>query len=251
MIGDPEGTVLAMFAAFCRVGACFMLLPGLGTLRVPMMIRLFVSVAVSFSILPILWDAIYPQVSEGGPGYIGIVGVELLIGTVIGLLARYYVLALQFAGSVISMLIGFNAMPGVGIDEMESQTSLSAMLSFVGLLILFMLDYHHIVIVSLTNSYDVMPLGLAFDSQLALVSLTDTLLASFTLILQLSAPFIIYGLAFNLAVGMVNKLAPQIPVYFISIPFLLAGGLILLYLGSNDFFRLFGRGFEPIFTGTQ
>jgi flagellar biosynthesis protein FliR len=104
-----------------------------------------------------------------------------------------------------------------------------------------------VVIVSLTSSYDFMPLGLAFDSQLALVSLTDTLLASFRLVLQLSSPFIIYGLVFNLSVGLVNKLAPQIPVYFISLPFLIAGGLLLIYFGSGDFFRLFAAGFEPIF----
>jgi flagellar biosynthesis protein FliR len=249
LIEDPQGTVLAMFAAFCRIGACFMLLPGFGTFRVPMQVRLFIAIGVSFSLLPILWDAIYPRVVGGGTGYIGLIGVELLIGTVIGLLARYYVLALQFAGTVISMMIGFNALPGSGIDEQEAQTALSSMISFTGLLILFMLDFHHVVIVSVTNSYEFMPLGLTFDSQLALVSLTDTLLASFKLILQLSSPFILYGLTFNLAVGMVNKLAPQIPVYFISIPFLLAGGLVLVYFGSPDFFRLFGAGFEPIFMG--
>lgn len=241
--------MLAIFAAFCRVGACFMVLPGFGTARLPMQVRLFVAVAVSLSIVPILWDAIYPHVSEGGPGYVGIIGVELLIGTTIGLLARYYVLALQFAGSVISMMIGFNALPGLGIIEAEQQTELSSLISLTGLLVLFMLDYHHMVIVSLADSYTAIPLGLAFDSRLALVTLTDTLIAAFRLILQLSSPFILYGLTFNLAVGLVNKLAPQIPVFFISIPFLLAGGLLLLYFGSGDFFRLFGAGFEPIFLG--
>lgn len=249
MIEDPEGTVLAMFAAFCRVGSCFMLLPGFGTMRVPMMVRLFLAIAISFSILPLMWDAIYPRVSEGGPGYIGIVGVEVLIGSTIGLLARYYVLALQFAGTVVSMMIGFNALPGSGIDESEAQTSLSSLLSFTGLLVLFMLDFHHMVIGSLIESYDFMPLGFDFDARLALVSLTDTLEAAFAIILQLASPFLIYGLVFNLAVGLVNKLAPQIPIYFISLPFLLAGGLLLLYFGSNDFFRLFAAGFEPVFMG--
>ena len=45
MITDPEGTVLALFAAFCRVGGCFMLMPGFSSARIPMQIRLFVSVA--------------------------------------------------------------------------------------------------------------------------------------------------------------------------------------------------------------
>ena len=34
MITDPQGTVLALFAAFCRVGARFMLLPGFSSARV-------------------------------------------------------------------------------------------------------------------------------------------------------------------------------------------------------------------------
>lgn len=249
MIADPEGTVLAIFAAFCRIGSCFMLLPGFGTMRVPMMVRLFVAIAVSLSVLPLMWETIYPRVSGSDPGYIGLVGVEVLIGSVIGLLARYYVLALQFAGSVISMMIGMNVMPGSGIDENEAQTSLSALISFTGLLVIFMLDFHHLVIASLVDSYAFMPMGLDFDSRLALVSLTDTLVASFDLVLQIASPFILYGLVFNMAVGLVNKLAPQIPIYFISLPFLLAGGLLLLYFGSNDFFRIFAAGFEPVFMG--
>ncbi|MEK1866815.1 MAG: flagellar biosynthetic protein FliR, partial [Ensifer adhaerens] len=28
MITDPEGTVLALFAAFCRIGGCIMIMPG-------------------------------------------------------------------------------------------------------------------------------------------------------------------------------------------------------------------------------
>lgn len=249
MIEDPQGTVLAMFAAFCRIGACFMLLPGFSSFRVPVQIRILIAVGISFAILPLMWDEIYPQVAGGGSDYLGIIAIEILIGSVIGLLARYYVLALQFAGTVISMVIGFNALPAAGIEDTETHTQLSSLISMAGLLILFLLDFHHVVIVSLTNSYDFMPLGLNFDSQLALVSLTDTLQASFLLMLQLSSPFIIYGITFNIAVGMVNKLAPQIPIYFISLPFLLAGGLLLIMFGSTDFFRLFGAGFEPIFLG--
>jgi flagellar biosynthetic protein FliR len=84
---------------------------------------------------------------------------------------------------------------------------------------------------------------------MALVSLTDTLASTFILMLRLASPFIIYGLLFNLSIGMVNKLAPQIPIYFISIPFILTGGLILLYLGISDFLILFMDGFFRIFEG--
>jgi flagellar biosynthetic protein FliR len=40
----------------------------------------------------------------------------------------------------------------------------------------------------------------------------------------------IYAVIVNLAVGLANKLTPAIPVYFISIPFVMLGGLFLLHL---------------------
>ncbi len=249
MITDPEGTVLALFAAFCRIGACFMLMPGLGSFRIPSQIRLFVAIAASMALLPLMWQSIYPATRGVTVGYLGIVLSEVLIGSVIGLVARFYGLALQFAGSTISMMIGFNTAPSMGIDEQEAQTELSSLIGFTGLLILFLMDFHHILIEALAFSYVLMPVGSSFDPQLALVTLSDTLSASFTTMLRLVSPFVIYGLIFNLSVGMVNKLAPQIPVYFISLPFILTGGLFLLFFGSGDFFRQYADGFLPVFDG--
>ena len=249
MITDPEGTVLALFASFCRIGACFMMIPGIGSYRVPAQIRLFVAIAASIALLPIMWSSIYPKVAVGATSYVGLIFVEILIGAVLGLIARFYTLALQFAGTATAMMIGFNALPAPEIVEQEQSPQLAAMIGFTGLLILFMMDFHHLVIEALTASYDFMPVGSDFDAQMALVTLTDTLSASFLTMLRLISPFVVYGLTFNLAVGMVNKLAPQIPVYFISLPFLLTGGLILLFYGSNDFFSQFAETFVPVFNG--
>src|SRR5690606_33601945 len=108
MITDPEGTVLAMFVAFCRIGACFMVLPGFSSARIPVLFRLLMAAAISMAILPMLWDTIYPKVSGSDYAYIYLIIGELLVGTMYGIIPRFYVLGLQFAGSAISMSIGFN-----------------------------------------------------------------------------------------------------------------------------------------------
>ncbi|KGF69151.1 flagellar biosynthesis protein FliR [Hoeflea sp. BAL378] len=249
MIADPEGTVLALFAAFCRIGACIMVLPGFSSFRVPVQIRLFIAVAVSMALLPVMWDSIYPRVQGGGSNYLLLVGVEMLIGVTMGLIARYIVLAMQFAGTGISMAIGFNAAPGGGLLEAEPEGHITAFISFTVLFVLFLSDFHHMVIAALVRSYSFMPVGADFDPRMALMTLTDTLAGAFMLALRLASPFLVYGLIFNLSIGMVNKLSPQIPVYFISIPFILFGGLILLYFGSQSFFTLFVNGFEPLYLG--
>lgn len=249
MIEDPEGTVLALFAAFCRIGGCFMALPGFSSFRVPIQFRLLLAVAISMALLPLLWDTIYPSVQTGGRVYILLVGTEMLIGATLGLIARYIVLAIQFAGTAISMSIGFNSAPGTSLVENEAEGQLTALISLTALIVLFITNFHHLVIVSLVRSYAIMPLGSAFEPRMALMTLTDTLNAAFMLVLRLASPFLVYGLIFNLSIGMVNKLAPQIPVYFISIPFILFGGLILFFFGSSTMFSLFSAGFEPLFTG--
>ena len=249
MISDPDGTVMALFAAFCRIGGCIMLMPGFSSARVPAQIRLFLAVAVTLSLSPILWNTIYPKVGGKPIDYIELIVVETAVGSVIGLITRFYVIGLQFTGTIIAMSIGFNAPPMPDIIEDGAENQLTNMLSFAGLLILFMLDFHHTVFRALVDSYGAIPVGGVFQIQKALITLTDTLQSTFMVMLRLGSPFLLYGLIFNVAIGFVNKLAPQIPVFFISAPYLIMGGLILFYFGVTAMLRLFVDGFMPVFGG--
>jgi flagellar biosynthesis protein FliR len=249
MMDDPTGTVLALFAAFCRIGGCILVMPGFSSARIPGQIRLFMAVAVSIALTPILWNTIYPKVSGQVVDYIEMVAVETTVGVVIGLITRFYVMGLQFTGTIISMSIGFNAPPMPDIIEDSAENQLTNMLSFTGLLILFLLDFHHTVFKALVDSYGAIPLGGVFHAQKALISLTDTLQGTFLVMLRLGSPFLLYGLIFNVGIGFINKLAPQIPVFFISAPYLIMGGLILFYFGVASMLSLFADGFLPIFGG--
>ena len=249
MIEDPQGSVLAVFAAFCRIGGCIMVLPGFSSFRVPLQIRLFLALAVSMALTPLLWDIIYPRVQNPGSEYLYLIGSGLMIGVAFGMIARYIVLGLQFAGTAIQMVIGFNTSGGMSVTESEQEGQMTSLITFTGLLILFLTDFHHMVIRALVGSYSFMPMGDGFAPRMALVTLTDTLSSTFMVMLRLASPFIIYGLVFNLAIGFVNKLAPQIPVYFISIPFILFGGMLLFFFGSIEFFALFVDAFTTLFTG--
>lgn len=249
MIEDPQGSVLAVFLAFCRIGGCIMVLPGFSSFRVPLQVRLFVALALSMALVPLLWQTIYPKVQNPGPEYLYLVGSELMIGVTFGMIARFIVLGLQFAGTSIQMVIGFNTSGGMSVTESEQEGQLTSLITFTGLLILFLTDFHHMVIRALVGSYEFMPMGNGFAPRMALVTLTDTLSATFMVMLRLASPFLIYGLVFNLAIGFVNKLAPQIPVYFIAIPFILFGGMVLFYFGSIEFFSLFISAFSTLFAG--
>lgn len=245
MSGQAEIAVIAAFLAFCRIGGCFLVMPGLSSVRVPMQVRLFVAVAATMGLLVYLWDQIAPFAVRRPEVLVPAIASELMIGLLIGLLARFYVLALQFLGSAIAMLVGFSAMGGPAIEEAEPQAPLAAIISFAALLLLFLLNFHHEIIRALVDSYRVAPVNALFDPRIALADATDTLSEAFFVMIRLGSPFIAYAILVNVTIGFINKLTPQIPVYFISLPFVLAGGLILIYLGTGTLLELFADGFLP------
>jgi flagellar biosynthetic protein FliR len=238
-----QGLILAAFIAFCRIGGCFLLMPGLSSVRVPVQVRLFVAIAATGALLAHLWDQIVPFVDRRPAILLPMIVSELLIGTLIGLMARLYIMALQFIGASISMLIGFGGVGGPSIEESEPQSALAAIISLSALLLLFVFNFHHEIIRALVESYRVAPLNVFFNPQLALVDVTDTLSESFMIVLRLGSPFIAYAILVNLTIGFVNKLVPQIPVYFISLPFVIAGGLIIFYFAVGTLLSLFADGF--------
>lgn len=240
-----ETIVLAAFLAFCRIGACFMVLPGLASVRVPVQIRLFAAVAVSFALLAHLWDYLIPVVSDEPATLLLIVVSEVLLGALIGLVARFYVLAVQFIGAAIAMMGGFGGMGGPAIEEPDPQPALGAIISLSALLLLFIFNFHHEMIRALVASYEVAPVESLYDPATALTDLTNTLAAAFFVMLRLGSPFIAYAILVNLAVGLVNKLTPQIPIYFVSQPFIIAGALILAYFAIGPFLALMADGFLP------
>lgn len=251
MPADPtlETVVLAAFLAFCRIGACFMLMPGFSSVRIAMHVRLFAAIAVTWALLAHLWDVIVPGVDRRVDAMVALVASELLVGSTIGIVTRFYTLALQFAGAAIAMTSGFGAMGGSAVDEAEAQQPLTVIITTCALLLLFALDFHHEIFKALVASYQVAPLGGLFDAQGALIDVTDTLSQSFYLTLRLASPFIAYAILANLAIGFVNKLAPQIPVYFVSLPFIIAGALVMMYFGIGIMLSLFGDGFLPTTIG--
>ncbi len=244
--GIAQNVILAAFLAFCRVGACFMLMPGMSSVRVPMQVRLFASVAVTGGLLAFLWDRIYPFVDPHPAVYVPMIVSELLVGGLIGMMTRLYMEALRFIGASIAMLIGFNNMGGPAIEEAEPQAALAAVISFSSLLLLFVFDFHHEIIRALISSYNVAPLDVFFNPQAALVDIADTVSDTFFLVIRLGSPFIAYAILVNLTVGFVNKLVPQIPVYFISLPFVVTGGLIIFYFGVATLISLFVDGFVDL-----
>jgi flagellar biosynthetic protein FliR len=167
-----------------------------------------------------------------------------MIGVLIGIMARIFFLALQFMGTAVSMLIGFSGSADPPVDESEPAPAVATLLTLTATVLLFVAGLHVEVMRALAASYSVIKITDLFDPRFALSKVTDAASDSFVLIAQLTSPFLVYSLIINFLFGIMNKMTPLIPVYFISAPFILAGGLVLLYFTFSEALTLFITGFQ-------
>lgn len=232
-----DNYVVVVFLVFCRLGACLMIMPGLSSARVPMRVRLFAAVVLALVVTPLIETADLSKQGDGIRLLRWIFG-EIFTGAIIGLVARLYIAALEFMGSAISSYIGLNGLGG-GIETEEPSPSLSTMITVVATLMLLLLDLHVLLVSMVISSYGTLPIGALPDYQHGLRVVAGTLAEAFTLALQVSGPFVVYGVVVNVMFGILGKLIPQVPSYFVSVPFLAMGGLILLYFVIAEMLPIF------------
>jgi flagellar biosynthesis protein FliR len=168
---------------------------------------------------------------------------ETVIGVLIGVMGRLFFLALQFMATAAAMYIGLGTMPGSPIEDTEPLPAFATLITLTATLLFFLTDQHWEVLRALIASYAALPITEPFAVEFGLAKLSDAASSAFILALQISAPFIVYTLIINLMVGIASKLTPQISVYFISVPMVLAGGFFLLYFTIGESLRLFMTGF--------
>lgn len=231
---------LEFFLILCRIGGCLLLLPGIGSARIPPRIRMFLVIALAAAILPsVTTIAVRGNVADSD-NLLSMIVTETVIGLIIGFSVRILVAALEFITAAIAMTIGYGGMLGPAVAESEPQASLGAFISLAALILMFTLNFHHAVIASLVQSYQIMPLGEALSAEAVLSRANDLATDGFLLALRLGTPFLVYGIVMNMAIGFVNKLTPQIPVYFMSLPAVLLGGLILAAFTIRPMLSQFG-----------
>lgn len=227
----------AFMLVFARIGAMVMLLPGLGESNIPVRIKLSIALLLTLIILPLHRQAY--QVDIGSMASLLVLMMhEIVIGILLGATARVTLAALQVAGSVIAQQMGLGFVTSVDPTQGQQGVLIGNFLTMLGVTLLFATDSHHLVIAALNDSYKIFAPGESMASGDVASLATRAFSAAFRIGLQLSAPFLVFGLVFNIGLGVLARLMPQMQVYFVGVPlsifagFLIFGIVIVAMMGT-------------------
>jgi flagellar biosynthetic protein FliR len=214
---------------FARIGAMVMLLPGFGEANIPVRVRLAIALALTLIILPLHRNDYQVSMTSIAPLLVLMVH-EIIIGVVLGATARVTLSALAVAGSVIAQQLGLGFVTTIDPTQGQQGALIGNFLTMLGLALLFATDMHHLVIAALNESYNAFSPGELMSSGDVAALATRAFSTAFKIGIQLAAPFIVFGLVFNLGLGVLARLMPQMQVYFVGVPLSILGGFLILAL---------------------
>lgn len=207
-----------------------MLLPGISSMRTPATVRLWLALGLSVALAPILLASKVhvAALKENDAAFLVLAG-ECAVGVLLGLMVRIVFTAAQMAGAMIAQVSGYNHSFSGDDGHGEPSSQLGLFLSAAVVTLLLVLDFHHLAIAALVDSYSVLAFGKALDLSIAIEALPRTVSDAFRLALAISLPFVAASLLINFAFGLLNRMAPQLPVFFISASFLIAATIWLAF----------------------
>lgn len=237
---------------FARVGAILMLMPALGERSIPVRIRLSFALALSLTLYPMLsgqFDAIPASVA----GLAALFGGELIVGFAIGFAMRLLLAALQVAGSAIAMQLSLSFAESVDPARGQHSVLLANFLTVTAITLIFVTNLDHLAIAGVVDSYTLFEPGAIPPAGDFSTMAIGTIAEAFRVGVQIAAPFIVFGLIFQLGLGVLSRLMPQVQIFFVAMPATIGLGLLVLllvigtimtwYLGHAE--TVFGRFLAP------
>ena len=221
----PDLAALFMLV-FARVGTMVMLLPGLGERFVLNRAKLAIAVFLALLLMPVARPLM--QTPADPAALMALLISEILIGAILGLSARLIMTALQTAGVIIANQVGLGFATAVDPAMGQQNPSIGNFLTIMGVTLIMVMDLHHLAIGAIHNSYTMLPPGAYPSVGDASAMGLQAVSKSFAIAVQISAPFIAFGLLFNLGLGILARLMPQFQVFFLGAPASILIGMAIL-----------------------
>lgn len=227
-----ETWLAAFIWPFARFLALLSTAPVFSDRAIPVRVKVCLAALLSVLVAPTLGPL--PAVNVGSGDGLWTLADQMLIGSSIGLTMRVVFAAVESAGEFAGLQMGLSFAQLIAPGSDGSTLALSRFLEIIATLVFLSVDGHLRMIATLAATFQTMPI-VAGQGGLLTVGKHWQLLADwggliFWAGLMLSLPIVVALLIANLALGILNRAAPQIGVYQVGFAITLITGFLVLEL---------------------
>ncbi len=217
----------ALTLALVRVSGMVAFAPFFSGTALPVRAKAAFVLAVSYLLAPLVAALPNAKVEIGYAALLGEVGVGLVYGLTLALLNEM----LLFAGQILGAQLSFSLVNLLDPTSPIQTTLLGDFFQIFGTLALITAGLDRILLASMTRSFRAVPLGSFVLSQASALGVVRAAGGVFLAAVELAAPVMAATLLVEIAVALVGKLSPQLPVMALTVPIKTLAGFAVL-IGS-------------------
>lgn len=216
------------FWPFVRILSFVMVDPLLSIRAVPRRVKVGFALALTVVVVPLLNTV--PSTLPSGPAAIMLLIQQIMIGASIGFVVRLMFTAVEMAGDLAGLQMGLGFAAQIDPVHGGQTPVLAQLMGVMATLIFFALDGHLMVIRTVLDSFQQLPVAPVPVSSKGFYALVEFAGKLFTLGLWLSLPVVVTLLLTNVAIGVIARAAPQMNLFAVGFPLTLLLGTGALYI---------------------
>lgn len=243
-----DAWIAAFFYPLARILGLLATAPPFSNAAMPMRIRLILGLAITLAVAPALpaMPAIAPA---SGIGLV-LLAQQMFIGLTMGFAMRLAVAAIDLAGETISAQMGLGFATFYDPDNTSQTPVVSEFISLLATLVLLSINGHLMILATLTQSFHALPIGGTSIASGTLSNIAYSGAIVFASGLLLALPVISAMLITNIALGVLQRAAPQLNLFAVGFPVTLIGGFVVLILSlsylASPITKVFEHGLQAM-----
>jgi len=207
--------------------------PFLGGQLMPANLKIGFSILVAILIYKPITAGMAQPLPEETLSYAALLIKEIIVGTAIGFISALVFFGVQSAGRVMDQARG-SSMAQMLAPQTGGQVSLLGEIKFqFSIVLFFLLNGHHFFLKAIFMSFKTVPVeqipNFVQQATPAVTFIAWTSGKVFTIALLLAAPVIVAIFLTDLVFGVINRVAPQVNVFFMSMPVKMMLGIVMVF----------------------
>ena len=223
-----QGQVAAFLLVLTRTSGIFFISPFFGSMNVSQRVRAGAAVALAMLMFPVVVKEAVIQAPDTILLFAFTVGKELFIGWLIGLVAYLTLAAINMAGKVMDMQVGFAMVNLMDPTTMQQAGLIGTFLYNLSIIYFLLTNGHHVIISALAESFRVIPLSSMVWNE-SLPQLVNNMIAGIFLNgMKIAMPVTFAILLTNVGLGILARTMPQMNIFVVGIPMQLMIGITMI-----------------------
>jgi flagellar biosynthetic protein FliR len=223
-MNDWSTFLSAMTLTLVRVSGMVLFAPFFSATAIPIRVKAIFAGMVAFLLAPLVAELPGARVNLGFSSLVG----ELAVGLVYGLALALLNEMMLFAGQIAGLQFSFSLVNLLDPASNIQTPLLGELFQLMGTLVVIAAGLDRILLASMVRSFRVVPLGAYALAPSAAMAIVRAAAGIFLAAVELAAPILAATMLVEVAVALLGKLSPQLPVMNLTVPLKTLTGFLLL-----------------------